>query len=281
MARWLPAVLLSIAGLALAGAAAAVLVVWSGVYDVAANRPHTQAVYSLLEQAMQQSVRWRARNIEPPPTVTASAGRVERGAACFAQHCLHCHGAPGVAQAGHAQSMQPVPGPLIDAARRWRARELYWITRNGIKLSGMPAWQHRLDDTDLWALVAYLGALPGLAVPEHRALMLRAAGQACMRRDAPATRAGDAALGRIALAQYGCRGCHVIPGLSGGDGQVGPPLAGMATRQRIAGRLPNTPDAMARWIMAPQSVEPDTAMPALGVSEQDARDMAAYLATLR
>lgn len=270
--------LLSAAAVLVLGAGGTGLFVWSGVYDVAANVPHTQPGHSLLEQTMQQSVRRHARDIRAPP---APPGRLQRGAACYVQLCLHCHGAPGVAQAGHGQGMQPVPGPLIDAARRWRDRELYWITRNGIKMSGMPAWQHRLSETDLWAVVAFLQALPDLSVPDYRALAADAAGQRCEAPQTPASRVGDPARGRLALAQYACRGCHVIPGLSGGDGQVGPPLAGMATRGLIAGKLPNTPDNLVAWIRAPHVVEPDTAMPALGVNEQDARDMAAYLATLR
>jgi cytochrome c1 len=79
----------------------------------------------------------------------------------------------------------------------------------------------------------------------------------------------------------GCAACHVIPGVRGADGKVGPPLTGIGSRIMIAGQVPNTPDNLIRWIRDPQAIEPGTAMPNLGVSEPTARDIAAYLYTLR
>ena len=92
---------------------------------------------------------------------------------------------------------------------------------------------------------------------------------------------GDAQRGRVALHQHACNSCHVIPGVTGPDVHVGPPLKGIASRQLIAGAVPNTPEQMVRWLRAPASIDAHTTMPALGVSERDAHDMAAYLATLR
>src|SRR5690606_35013537 len=92
---------------------------------------------------------------------------------------------------------------------------------------------------------------------------------------------GDAVAGKKALQQYLCITCHVIPGVVGADHHVGPSLAGMARRKYIAGVLPNTPVNMLRWIREPTEVDPLTAMPDLGVSDQDARDIAAFLYTLR
>jgi cytochrome c2 len=92
---------------------------------------------------------------------------------------------------------------------------------------------------------------------------------------------GDADRGRVALDGFGCGACHVIPGVSGARGLVGPPLTMFARRAYIAGQLPNQPDNLLRWIQDPQAVEPGTAMPNLGVKPEVARDMAAYLYTLR
>jgi cytochrome c2 len=91
---------------------------------------------------------------------------------------------------------------------------------------------------------------------------------------------GDPARGQRALDKYGCGACHHIPNVRGATGTVGPDLAGMALRSYIAGRLPNRPAELMHWIRHPQAVEPGTAMPELGVSERDARDMAAHLYTL-
>ena len=91
---------------------------------------------------------------------------------------------------------------------------------------------------------------------------------------------GDPARGRRLVAEYGCGGCHVVPGVPGAVGGVGPSLAGFAERSFIVGGLRNEPEALVRWILAPQSVEPATVMPTLGVAEPHARDIAAYLYTL-
>jgi cytochrome c2 len=92
---------------------------------------------------------------------------------------------------------------------------------------------------------------------------------------------GNAQAGARALQQYLCVTCHLIPGITGAARHVGPPLNGIATRTYIAGILPNTPGNLIHWIRHPTSVDPLSAMPDLGVSEQDARDMAAYLYTLK
>lgn len=92
---------------------------------------------------------------------------------------------------------------------------------------------------------------------------------------------GDATRGRDVIQQDGCGGCHTIPGVRGAKGLVGPPLMWWSRRTFIAGELPNTPENLVNWIRNPQAIEPHTAMPALGVTDQQARDVAAYLYTLR
>lgn len=93
--------------------------------------------------------------------------------------------------------------------------------------------------------------------------------------------AGNPVTGREALQIYGCHSCHLIPGVPGANSLVGPPLIGWAERGYIAGNLPNEPAHLVEWIRFPQTIEPGTAMPNLGVTEEDARNMAAYLYTLR
>jgi cytochrome c len=87
--------------------------------------------------------------------------------------------------------------------------------------------------------------------------------------------------GRADIERYGCASCHVVPGVRSAHGLVGPPLVNFARRTYIAGRLPNVPDSLVHWIMEPQRYEPGRAMPNMGVTDQDARDIAAYLYTLR
>ncbi|HWL63048.1 MAG TPA: c-type cytochrome [Steroidobacteraceae bacterium] len=92
---------------------------------------------------------------------------------------------------------------------------------------------------------------------------------------------GDAGRGRVALQWHDCGVCHVIPGVRGAPGQVGPSLEDFAHRPHLAGKFANDEQTLIRWIMDPPAMAPRTAMPAVGVSETEARDMAAYLFTLQ
>lgn len=91
---------------------------------------------------------------------------------------------------------------------------------------------------------------------------------------------GDAARGKVVIERLGCGSCHDIPGVVHANGMVGPPLTGFARRTIVAGMLPNTPANLVRWIKAPQSVVPGNAMPDAGLTDAQARDIAAYLYTL-
>jgi cytochrome c len=91
----------------------------------------------------------------------------------------------------------------------------------------------------------------------------------------------SAARGRELIRSYGCGSCHVIPGIRHATGRVGPRLEDFANQMYIAGVLPNTPDDLTLWIQHPQQINPLTAMPNLNVSEAEARDMVAYIYSLR
>lgn len=92
---------------------------------------------------------------------------------------------------------------------------------------------------------------------------------------------GNAQRGMQVIQQYGCGGCHTIPGIHAANGVVGPPLMFFSRRTMIAGELPNSPENLVRWIEDPPAVEPKTAMPKLGLTDQQAHDVVAYLYTLR
>jgi len=94
---------------------------------------------------------------------------------------------------------------------------------------------------------------------------------------ARAMTAGDPARAPALIRRYGCAGCHTISGVPGGDGQVGGSLDDLRQRVYIAGVVTNAPDNLIQWIVAPQIFSPRTAMPATGISEAEARDVAAYL----
>jgi cytochrome c1 len=88
---------------------------------------------------------------------------------------------------------------------------------------------------------------------------------------------GDPTRAPALFRRYGCFGCHTIPGIPGADGQTGAPLAGLSKHVYIAGVLENRSDNLVAWIVSPQSFSPQTAMPKTGISEQEAKDLAAYL----
>ncbi|WP_280153791.1 c-type cytochrome [Piscinibacter sp. XHJ-5] len=286
------ATLLIAALLALAGMA---VFIAGGFYDISATEPHTPPVHALLEATMRRSVKVRAADIVTPPL--GDAATVERGAACYRDHCLQCHGGPGVPHGDIAKGLQPLPDPLAGAVRQWRPRELYWIVRHGIKMSGMPAWETRLPDADLWAVVAFLDRLPELSPAAFTETLAATRGARCLSAsqgcESPGCRPIETAdthplqhrdaqeRAKLLLRQYACPACHMIPGIVGAQTHVGPPLAGLGRRERIAGKLPNDADNLVRWIRSPQSVDPSTAMPDMGVTEAHARQMAAYLESLR
>lgn len=104
----------------------------------------------------------------------------------------------------------------------------------------------------------------------------------CGKQEAPKqVSGGDPARGQRLMAQYQCTACHAIPEVPGTPGNAGPPLDQFGLRSYIAGGIPNMPQQLTAWLDNPQAMKPGTAMPDLGVSPAEARDMAAYLYTLR
>ena len=261
--------------------AAAVAFVYSGVYDISATSEHTAPVYWLMESTMRRSVSVRADELTMPDL--SQPETLDAGFRQYHAHCVQCHGAPGVAPEGFALGMTPVPGYLVPTARAWSAAEIYWVVRHGIKMTGMPAWKYRMSEDEIRQVTGFVKyRLPNLSAQQYRALMGLRVDAKPVARTAPSgpNPPGDPRAGRNAIQQYACAACHVIPGVTGAKQDVGPPLRGIGKRSYIAGLLPNTPENRAYWIMFPQRVSGRTAMPDLGVREQDARDIAAYLATL-
>lgn len=91
---------------------------------------------------------------------------------------------------------------------------------------------------------------------------------------------GNPTHGKMLIQNYGCGGCHIVPGVHAARGLVGPPLYYIGQRTMIAGELPNTTENLAHWIEHPKQVNPKTAMPDLGLTEDQAYDIAAYLYTI-
>jgi cytochrome c1 len=268
---------------------AALAFIHSGEYDIAANEPHLKIVRWVLTTTQRSSVRDHAREVPKAPPLR-DAALIQRGFVLYQENCLVCHGAPGAARAQIGRGLNPNPPPLYMAAPEWTDAELYWIIKHGLKMAGMPAFNAGHSETDLWAMTAFTRRLPQLSVEEYRAMVAAAencldpARVAWMDDDDPGyarmLAEGDAGRGEELMAAYGCGSCHVIPGVAWARGKAGPPLVRWAERHYIAGELLNTPNNLVAWIKNPQEIEPGTAMPNLGVTQEHALDIAAYLYTL-
>jgi mono/diheme cytochrome c family protein len=274
-------------GAAVLGAVGMGLFVVSGRYDIAAMHPHTQAVRSMLKFLQRRSIAFHARSIAPPRLDDPEL--VPRGLALYREHCVSCHGAPGEARQRVGLGLNPNPPPLEQAIERWSDAEIYWTTAFGLKMAGMPSFLLGRTPEELWAIVAFVRQMNRLSPEEYRRLVRAAADpNAAVRvqwvgktRAAALARVrGDPARGKELLRELGCRSCHIIPGVRGPGGDVGPPLTRWAERQFISGRLVNTPAELVVWILNPAAIDPGTAMPAVGATVEQAEDIAAYLYTL-
>lgn len=280
MRRWFLSFVAAAVVLLVLGGAGAAALMYSGFYNVAATEPHAPAAYYLMHFAMHRSVKVRAKDIRVPELNTPV--RLLRGQLLFRQHCQQCHGAPGVAPDPVGLGLRPWPTNLTQDGREWPAREIYWVVKHGVRMTAMPAWEYRLGDEQLWDLVAFVKhRLPYLTPAQYREPPA-----APPPRTVPAAAFAasftppNAETGRHLAEQFLCASCHEIPGITGADHTVGPPLGGIARRAFIAGALPNTPENMVRWLQHPQQIQPDAAMPDLGIDEAQARQIAAFLATL-
>ena len=276
MHRW-RTVAATLTVLAVAGLFGGMVFIYSGAYNVAALDQHGRFANWLLHSVAVNSIRQRARDVTVPNL--DDPARIARGLVLYRQDCVQCHGAPSVARAPFAMGLMPGAPPLIQVAREWPANEIYWAVGNGLKMTAMPPWKYRMTDKALWDVVAFVETLPKLSPADYRARVKAEDGSVNGLDEVVAGDVGDPRRGKLALEQYACAACHVIPGVIAPPGRVGPSLAGIRERSIVAGLRANTPENMIEWIRHPDRVSPGTAMPDMGVTARDARDMAAYLGT--
>ena len=158
----------AIAGFVAVLVVGAVVLISSGTYNVAATTPHTRLTEWLLNTMQRQSVASRADEIPHPPTVDSAMLR--EGLEEYREMCVTCHGAPGVERGTLGKGINPKPPDLAQEAGDWSDRELFWITKHGIKLAGMPAFGVTHSDEALWAIVAFLRRLESMSAEEYRRL---------------------------------------------------------------------------------------------------------------
>ena len=150
---------------------AALAITFSGAYNVAANVPDAGIVSWLLSTNMQRSVMRQARQIDAPPQLTDEQAR--QGLRIYKETCVYCHGAPGKDPGDIGKGLNPEPPYLPDTAGRWTDAQLFWIVKNGIKMTGMASYGSVHNDDEIWALVAFVQRLPHMT-PEQYAKMEQA-----------------------------------------------------------------------------------------------------------
>ena len=144
--------------LALAGGA---VYLSTGRYDVAAVDPEPGFVDRALAAISDRSVVRHAAGLQEPPL--GDPAMIRLGASLYGQLCAACHGGPGVKPSAIGMGMNPGPPDLVDSAREMPARQVYWIVKHGIRMTGMPAFGPARDERELWSIVAFVERLPGMS----------------------------------------------------------------------------------------------------------------------
>ncbi len=135
--------------------------VYFGVYNIAADVPHSAPVFWLANEVRDQSVAVRAGNITVP-TDLADPKRIAAGAGLYAEMCTSCHLAPGMGKTEISQGLYP-SAPDLSGGNDLTPSEQFWIIKHGIKMSGMAAWGKTHNDTLIWEMVAFLRKVSALS----------------------------------------------------------------------------------------------------------------------
>ena len=177
--RWRWRLVAFVAGGAALGAflgVSALAVVEFGLYDTASTVPHPKVVSWALHTTFRRSVRLRAQGTVAPSHFTPA--QVDAGFRQYAADCEQCHGGPGVSRAAWVRGLEPTPPYLLDTAYHFTPAQLDWILERGVKMSAMPSWGETRSHDQIWSLVAFLEALPGVSPAQYTAMRARLGGDA-------------------------------------------------------------------------------------------------------
>lgn len=146
--------------------------IYFGVYNIAADAPHTRPVYTLLETLRDRSIAIHARNISVPGDLS-SPQRIATGAGLYTEMCSGCHLGPGLEKSEMSQGLYPQAPELAKGDDLTPAQQ-FWIIKHGVKLSAMPAWGKTHPDPLIWDMVAFVRKLPSMSPDQYRALVASA-----------------------------------------------------------------------------------------------------------
>jgi mono/diheme cytochrome c family protein len=148
---------------------AAIGFLWSGLYDIGADDPHTSPVLAALETLRERSIAARSGDLQVPDL--RDPVLIRQGAGNYEAMCSGCHLAPGRGATELSRGLYPAPPNFSTAGSLAPAARQFWVVKHGIKASGMPAWGKSMDDRYLWGLVAFVRQLPTLDARGYDALV--------------------------------------------------------------------------------------------------------------
>jgi mono/diheme cytochrome c family protein len=140
--------------------------VYSGIYDVAAAKPHTGIMHWMLSTVSDRSIERHSGGIQAPDLT--GPDRIREGMEHYHAMCEICHGGPGLERTETARGLNPHAPNLAESAKEMSPAELFWVTKNGIKMTGMPAFGVTHSDDKIWSIVAFLETLPGMSGADYR-----------------------------------------------------------------------------------------------------------------
>lgn len=144
------------------------IIIYSGWYNVSAAKGEGGFMRWVLSTTSDNSVEKHAEDISIPDL--SSPKYIKEGFAHYNEMCVGCHGAPGKEETELAKGLDPHAPDLSKSAKEMPANELFWVTKNGIQSTGMPAWGKTHSDQKIWAMVAFMEQLPGMTGAEYDSL---------------------------------------------------------------------------------------------------------------
>ena len=163
-------VVITIVIFVVAGAIGLGAFVYSGIYNIGADDPHTRPVFALLQTLRERSIALRARRIQVPDLQDPDV--ILKGAGQYAAMCTQCHLTPGVKDSEIRPGLYPQPPNLVRL--RVAPDVAFWVIKHGVKMSAMPAWGGSHDDATIWSMVAFLQKLPDLSPKEYKDMVAKA-----------------------------------------------------------------------------------------------------------
>lgn len=145
------------------------IIIYSGVYNVSAMVPHNKLTLWIINTLRDNSIEHNADNNIKMPVLSDTA-LVKLGFVHYREMCVGCHGGPGIDRSEVGQGLYPKAPHLAGAAKDWTPQQLFWVIKNGLKMTGMPAFAPTHPDSMIWAIVAFTKKLPAMTKEQYKTL---------------------------------------------------------------------------------------------------------------